>query len=216
MHKKFCNFLKSLKTEDNQSLIESIQQGFNACFEGITYKYGKEPQYGKFDQLTAYKDGKVAGRLVIEKDRQPGEIYIQDIETAKEYLRQGVATYLIQQLKKKFPKYKITGMPISEESGDLLDKTGVINVLEATFDYEDEDAENYLNWESMTPEQQDKFSKGLKRKIPRKKHEWKPGTKDMPLWKQATKMAGGGGPRTSWAKVTAIYKNLLAQKNSRK
>jgi hypothetical protein len=37
-NKKFNSFLQSLKTETNSALIESITQGFPACFESRTFE----------------------------------------------------------------------------------------------------------------------------------------------------------------------------------
>lgn len=52
MNSKFMKFLESLKANDNEMLIESVKQGFRACFEGElehtigTYYY--DPSVGKY------------------------------------------------------------------------------------------------------------------------------------------------------------------------
>jgi len=51
---KFENFLESLKGNGQDTLIESVKQGFNVCFEGSGYKW-KEASTGKCENCNKEK-----------------------------------------------------------------------------------------------------------------------------------------------------------------
>jgi len=152
----FHKFLNSLKRPNNISLIEAIHHGYQNIFENIgpdeiktfaeadlrpsntlleaegnlTFKTGKEPLYGVFDQLTAIMDGKAIGRLVYEENHPKQDmLYIELIETDPAYRRQGIAEKMIAKMRELFPNLKPAGIPTNDASKALFEKLDIINTL---------------------------------------------------------------------------------------
>lgn len=127
----FPKFLNSLKDESNNSLIETISIGYHSLFENTEYKIEQKPVKGNFKQLTAYQDGKSVGFVAIAPDNpKPEMVTIEYIRTKDDMLKQGVATGLINELKKRYPKYELVGIPKTDESIGLFNKMGIINILD--------------------------------------------------------------------------------------
>ncbi len=100
-------------TSDDMALMEALLTIFGDAFEESDTYGGNRPDAAylqgllsseHFIALTALKQGEVVGGIAayeLKKFEQPrSEIYIYDLAVAKEYRRKGIATALIETLRK--------------------------------------------------------------------------------------------------------------------
>lgn len=100
-------------TRDDVSSMRALLKTFGAAFEDVDTYGGNQPsaEYlerllgsDHFIALTASRDGQVVGGLaayeLVKFEQQRSEIYIYDLAVAAAHRRQGIATALIQHLKR--------------------------------------------------------------------------------------------------------------------
>ena len=100
-------------TPDDQSLMEALLATFGEAFDEVEAYGGNRPSKGYLQQLlgsdyfialAALKNGEVVGGIAAYElkkfEQERSEIYIYDLAVAVEHRREGIATALIQELKK--------------------------------------------------------------------------------------------------------------------
>jgi aminoglycoside 3-N-acetyltransferase I len=100
-------------TRDDEALMKSLLATFGEAFDEAQTYGGKQPSAGYLQQLlssdsfialAALKNGEVAGGLAAYElrkfEQERSEIYIYDLAVAVAHRREGIATALIQHLKK--------------------------------------------------------------------------------------------------------------------
>ena len=100
-------------THQDQALMESLLATFGEAFDEVETYGGKRPSAAYlrrllssdyFIALAALKDGEVVGGIAAYQlkkfEQERSEIYIYDLAVAAAHRREGIATALIQELKK--------------------------------------------------------------------------------------------------------------------
>jgi aminoglycoside 3-N-acetyltransferase I len=100
-------------TQEDGALMNALLVTFGRAFNEIDTYLGKRPSAGymrrllgseSFIALVAVQDGVVVGGIAAYElkkfEQERSEIYIYDLAVAQEHRRQGIATALIQELKK--------------------------------------------------------------------------------------------------------------------
>jgi aminoglycoside 3-N-acetyltransferase I len=100
-------------TGRDQALMKALLATFGEAFDEVETYVGKQPGAGYLQQLlssdnfialTALKNGEVVGGIAAYElkkfEQERSEIYIYDLAVAAAHRREGIATALIQELKK--------------------------------------------------------------------------------------------------------------------
>ncbi len=100
-------------TRHDASLLKSLLSVFGEAFGEVETYTGNQPSDGYLQQLpsgdcfiglAAFKNGEVVGGIAAYElkkfEQERGEIYIYDLAVAVTHRRQGIATALVQELKK--------------------------------------------------------------------------------------------------------------------
>jgi len=100
-------------TREDEALMKSLLATFGEAFDETQTYGGKQPRAGYLQQLlgsdyfialAALKDGEVVGGLAAYElrkfEQERSEIYIYDLAVAVAHRREGIATALIQHLRK--------------------------------------------------------------------------------------------------------------------
>lgn len=113
------NVVKIQETLTESVLVEAVDK----------FKTGKEPIHGKWNQITPIMNNKPVGRLIYG-GTPDGKIWIEQIDTNKDMRRQGIASEMIGELKKMYPKKQLIGIPKNPASEAMFDKLDIINQLD--------------------------------------------------------------------------------------
>ncbi len=120
-----------LLTADDLKLMHDMSTMFGKAFDEIEAYTGVRP--GKaylerllgsehFIALAALKDGEVVGGLIayvfVKFEQERSEIYIYDLAVAVGHRRQGIATALIEEVRKIAPRYQAWVVFIQADAGD--------------------------------------------------------------------------------------------------